>query len=74
MWQVLMERPDKRVALLWNGLDNLIKEQLQLVLDTLEVLRDLVEITQSQELTASTHRVLIRTVLFGGRSSFPKWS
>jgi hypothetical protein len=42
IYQALMERPDKRVALLWSGVDNLLKSHFQLILDTLEVLNSLV--------------------------------
>jgi hypothetical protein len=73
IWQVLMERPDKHIALMWNHADMMIANHLQLFLDGLEMLYALGSTLERQEATADTHPVLLRIVVFGEGRSFPRW-
>lgn len=74
IWQVLMERPDNRVAILCNHANVMTANQLQLFLDGLEMLYALADTLERQETTADTHPVLLRIVIFGEGRSFPEWS
>lgn len=73
IWQELMDRPDKRVALMWNHADVMIANHLQLFLDGLEMLYALGDTLERQETTADTHPVLLRIVVFGEGRNFPRW-
>jgi RNAse (barnase) inhibitor barstar len=74
IWQVLTERPENRVALLWNHADVMVAEQLQLFLYALEMLYAVSDTLERQETIAGCHPVLLRIVLFGEGRSFPPWS
>jgi hypothetical protein len=73
IWQVLMERPEKLVGLLWNRTDALIRNQLQLFLDGIEMLNGLADTLERQETDADCHPVMLRIVLFGEGPNFPPW-
>jgi hypothetical protein len=74
IWQILMNRPDKRVALLWIHFDVMIARQLQLSLDAIEMLYALADTLERQEATADTHPVLLRIAAFGEGRGFPAWA
>jgi hypothetical protein len=74
IWQALMARPDKWVALLWSGIDVLIRDKLQLFLDAVVFLRDVGDVLFQTERKGDTHPVGLCIVAFGEGVNFPQWS
>lgn len=73
MWEALMQRPHRRIALFWHDADVMVSKNLQLFLDALDVLDALGEVCESQEITSCTHPVIVRIVALGDGLSFPPW-
>jgi len=73
IWQALIERREKRVALLWEHADAMIASETQLFLDALEMLYALGDTLERHEASADYYPVLLRIVLFGEGRSFPRW-
>ena len=73
IWQVLMERPERRVAFLLNDADVMIRDHLQLFLDLLEFIHNLCNTLERHSMGKDSHPVLLRVVLLGEGPGFRRW-
>ncbi|MCA8984768.1 MAG: hypothetical protein KDA76_13470 [Planctomycetaceae bacterium] len=73
LWQRIMEQPQSRVAIVWWDAHLLLDGRLQLLLDCLEFLQGVGEVTEHQAESLDCHPVLLRVVLLGEGPNFHPW-